>query len=290
MYKSQTLDNIRQKIDTIDNTIHDLLMERAALASSIAAEKRKRGMPVVHPAREARMIRRLLARHHGALPKQAVTRIWRELVSAVSMLQSGLTARFYSYQGRSDDLKIVTDYFGSILPVQRGNSIAEVINAVRHNETDFAIIPSAPTAPDEQSWLPPLLDALDKDGTPQDMMPISIVQSMPFICDVAEEGIAENRYLIIARTYFDTSEDDYSFVALRTDNPCDDAHIGDVLKQAGLNIVDATRMEENGFYYRLYCVDGFVDRNAASVSKLQDLLGDGHSVYAIGGYPKPIYV
>jgi len=290
MYKSQTLDNIRQKIDTIDNTIHDLLMERAALASSIAAEKRKRGMPVVHPAREARMVRRLLARHHGALPKQAVTRIWRELVSAVSMLQSGLTASFYSHKARSDDLKIVTDYFGSILPVKRSESIAAVINDVLRNKTDFAIIPKVASRQGEKHWLPLLLDAIDQDGTPRDMMPISIVQSMPFICDSADKDTDDNRYLIIARTYFDTSEDDYSYVALRAAQPFDNKSLNDAITQSALNVVETTDCAENGFYYRLYRVDGFVDRSAAGIVKLQDLLGEGHGVYAIGGYPKPIYV
>tara|TARA_R110000868_G_scaffold137215_7_gene350673 strand:+ start:421 stop:1293 length:873 start_codon:yes stop_codon:yes gene_type:complete len=290
MYKSQTLDNIRQKIDSIDSSIHDLLMERAALASSIAAEKRKRGMPVVHPAREARMVRRLLSRHKGDLPKQAVTRIWRELVSAVSMLQSGLTAQFYSHQGRGDDLKIVTDYFGSILPVRRGGSITSVINAVATQTTDFAIIPKTVNEEGQQYWLPALLQALDDDVATDGVMPISIVQSMPFITLSADQDKADGQYLIVARTYFDSSEDDFSYIALRGTQPFNEADMRQAIQESALHVVESTDYAQDGAYYRLLRVDGFVDRSAASVAKLQDLLGAVHSVYAIGGYPKPIYV
>jgi len=87
---SQKLDDIRKKIDALDNQIHDLLMERADLIIGVTEEKKKNNIPVVQPAREAVMIRRLLARHRGPLPEAAIIGIWRELVGAVSLLQTGL--------------------------------------------------------------------------------------------------------------------------------------------------------------------------------------------------------
>src|SRR6185295_1686741 len=87
---SKTVDDIRSKIDGMDNNIHDLLMQRAELVLKIGEEKRKSNVQVVQPDREIVMIRRLLSRHKGPLPKEAVVRIWRELVGAVSLLQTGL--------------------------------------------------------------------------------------------------------------------------------------------------------------------------------------------------------
>ena len=46
-YNSQTLDDIRQKIDALDNRIHDTLMERADLVLKIGEEKRKKGIQIV---------------------------------------------------------------------------------------------------------------------------------------------------------------------------------------------------------------------------------------------------
>ena len=87
---SKSLEEIRKQIDAIDNQVHDLLMERASLVSSVALAKKESGLQIVQPAREARMMRRLLARHEGPLPKKTIIRIWRELVGSVSLLQTGL--------------------------------------------------------------------------------------------------------------------------------------------------------------------------------------------------------
>src|SRR5689334_9962410 len=85
-----SVDGIRREIDSLDNQVHDLLMKRAEMVLKIGEEKRKNNVQVIQPDREIVMIRRLLARHHGPLPREAVVRIWRELVGAVSLLQTGL--------------------------------------------------------------------------------------------------------------------------------------------------------------------------------------------------------
>ncbi len=98
-YNSPQLDKIRCQIDALDERIHDALMERAELVLKVGEEKRKNNIQIVQPAREARMIRRLLGRHHGALPEMAVVRIWRELVGAVSLLQTGLKVAVVAPEG-----------------------------------------------------------------------------------------------------------------------------------------------------------------------------------------------
>ena len=45
-YHSQTLDDIRQKIDALDTRIHDTLVERAELVLKIGEEKRKNNIDV----------------------------------------------------------------------------------------------------------------------------------------------------------------------------------------------------------------------------------------------------
>ena len=52
---------LRDEIDEIDDTIHDLLMRRMALANRISETKRARGATgaLLRPAREAAILRRL---------------------------------------------------------------------------------------------------------------------------------------------------------------------------------------------------------------------------------------
>lgn len=284
MYKSQTLDTIRQNIDRIDNTVHDMLCERASLASSIAAEKKKRGMPVVHPAREARMVRRLLSRHQGPLPKEAVARIWRELVGAVSMLQSGLTAHFYTDKMSFDDFKTVTDYFGSILPVKYVDNAQAVLDAVANGKADFATLPNMISS-DGVNWLPDLISVIRKDRNDDIERPLSVVQSHPFIKQADEEG---KRYLTFTRALFEPSDDDCSLIVVYM-NAAEDVDIESVVTKSGLNILSHKEYID-GNYYAVIEVDDYVEVKSPVLEKLADNLPKGAEVYAIGGYPKPISV
>jgi chorismate mutase-like protein len=287
MYTSQTLDTIRKKIDAIDSTTHDLLMERAALASSIAAEKKQRGMQIVHPAREARMIRRLLARHHGALPKEAIARIWRELVGAVSMLQSGLTAQFYCETPDPENFKIVTDYFGSVLPVQYVSSAQEAIKSVAEEQCDFATVPwplHETVDKAQELWLVDLIDLVEQDrACGGKKLPLNIVQSLPFVCP--EGASSRRKYITLTRANFEASEDDCSFIALKSQQPFDAQA---VLKQVGLQANAVVNISTASNHYLFMVLEGFVGIDSQVIQTIKNALKPNIHVLTMGGYPKPI--
>src|ERR1700728_3591680 len=82
-----SLDEMRRSIDAVDDRIHDLILERAALVESIAALKQSSGQPVLRPGREAEILRRLLARHRGDFPRPSLVRLWRELLGGMVAMQ-----------------------------------------------------------------------------------------------------------------------------------------------------------------------------------------------------------
>lgn len=138
---SKKLEQIRIQIDSLDNQIHDLLMERAGLIHAVSAEKKKSNRPIVHPAREAKMIRRLIGRHSGILPQAAIVGIWRELVGAVSMLQKGLNVHVSAGTDQEHCWDMAKDYFGSVLPMNRVSSSALAMSAVRNDSEAIAVMP-----------------------------------------------------------------------------------------------------------------------------------------------------
>jgi chorismate mutase-like protein len=80
------LQSLRREIDAIDDAIHDLLMQRARVVGGVLAAKGKGGA-VFQPAREADILRRLAARHRGALPLAAIAAVWRRIINAHTALQ-----------------------------------------------------------------------------------------------------------------------------------------------------------------------------------------------------------
>ena len=68
---------------------------RPADAARRGGRRRWRGWPAsgkvaFRPGREAEIIRRLLARHAGALPRRVLPRLWRELFAATTAMQGSL--------------------------------------------------------------------------------------------------------------------------------------------------------------------------------------------------------
>ena len=85
----RTLDGLRDRIDAIDAAMHRLLIERGTVIESLIRTKGT-GRPgaAFRPAREADMMRRLVARHAGRLPLATVEHIWREIITTFTRMQA----------------------------------------------------------------------------------------------------------------------------------------------------------------------------------------------------------
>lgn len=87
----ETLAALRAEIDALDDALHDALMRRAAVVERLARSGAKPREAVLRPGREAAILRRLLARHAGALPKPALVRVWREIFATSLAQQAGFS-------------------------------------------------------------------------------------------------------------------------------------------------------------------------------------------------------
>ena len=86
---ARTLEELRDRIDAIDAAMHRLLIERGTVIEALIATKgTSRPGAAFRPAREADMMRRLVARHEGALPLATVEHIWREIISTFTRMQA----------------------------------------------------------------------------------------------------------------------------------------------------------------------------------------------------------
>jgi chorismate mutase len=89
--KSPSLDAVRARIDEVDAALVKLVDERASLAREVAEAKRAAGETLtlgLRPAREAALIRGLLATPGLTASAQLTVRLWRELISD-SLVQQG---------------------------------------------------------------------------------------------------------------------------------------------------------------------------------------------------------
>lgn len=280
-YNSPELDAIRQKIDELDNRIHDTLMERAALVLKVGEEKKKNNIQIVQPAREARMIRRLLSRHEGVLPQMAVVRIWRELVGAVSLLQTGLKATIAAPDGMTEYWDLARDYFGSCLPFQKAASPVSAISALKEGKATFAVVPW-PMAEEEQPWWAYLDPAAPE--------PLSIIVALPHGKD-PDMPNPDYRALVVSKAGFDNSGEDNSFLLIQCDASISRARLVDLAKKSGLTAIGlSSRRNANAALPSVHLMEvgDYIEKNDKRMKDLYAALDEaGASITCVGGYPVP---
>ena len=118
---------LRSEIDHLDDQLHDLVMRRADVVATLAASRVKGGASPLRPGREAMILRRLLARHQGALPGGAVVRLWREIFGASSAMQGGFAVES-SYKFLNDQLEVGLDFGAASGDDAPGMGLRPVIN------------------------------------------------------------------------------------------------------------------------------------------------------------------
>lgn len=281
------VNDIRRRIDELDDRIHDLLMERAGLVLDIGAEKKKSGIQVVQPDREIVMIRRLLGRHRGPLPREAVTRIWRELVGAVSLLQTGLKVAVAAPDG-ADGFALwdmAKDYFSSVLPMQKMSGALAALAAVREGEATFAVLPW-PEDGAKTPWWKHLAE--ESSGSE----PMRIVARLPLgdRSDSPGRAADSDRALAVARLKFEPSGDDRGFIMLDIGKDVSRARIVDKAGAAGLKVLslyNARHPSGQGAFHLLEVgefIAGDDPRLAGLLEKLE--CPEGRAL-CLGGYPVP---
>jgi chorismate mutase/prephenate dehydratase len=224
------------------------------------------------------MIRRLLERHEGALPGATVARIWRELVGAVSLLQTGL--KISVTEGRSDFWEMARNYFGSVVAMQKSASPLHAIGSVRENESYFAVVPW----PADNETNPWWLFLFNQEGAEK----MKIVCALPYGTTEGDNVDLDARALVISKTDFISSGEDSSFIAFETDKGVSRARIIDVLKDAKLESLGLSTKTDAQRSFHLAEVDDYISENDPRLkqiaTKLEGLL---LRCAVLGGYPVP---
>lgn len=143
---------LRGEIDRIDTAMHDLLMQRAGLSAHMAASRAKGTAPSFRPGREAAILRRLLARHAGPLPRAVVVRLWRDVISS-SLAQQGPFNMAAPGTAEGVEAQLARGHFGLLTPLKLYPTPSRVLSAVASGEATVAIMPApAEGEPSEAPW------------------------------------------------------------------------------------------------------------------------------------------
>src|SRR5262245_41936340 len=93
------LDDLRRRIDAIDDQILALLEQRADVVAVVAREKQDKHLPLHDPEREREVLDRLAKKGAGSFPREAILAVYREVMSACLAIQTPLMVAFLGPEG-----------------------------------------------------------------------------------------------------------------------------------------------------------------------------------------------
>jgi chorismate mutase len=270
-WRSGGLPALRAELDRIDNTVHDLLMQRAEIVEHVA----RSGKPAAfRPGREASIIRRLLDRHRGSLPPVALVRIWRELLAGTTTMQGGFSLSVCDADHGAPLTQLAREHFGALTPLRAYGSAGQALADVSQGVASVAVLPYPS---DIDNWWIALLHHEPR---------LHVIGRLPF-WKPRPDGAPTAQAVVVASTSPDASGEDQSFLGLECDSDVSRARLSGELSAAGLRPETMVLVRQQGSPVAnvLIEVEGALSDDDIRLSRLGVVL---RRPVVLGGYAIPI--
>ena len=281
---SGTLDDLRSEIDKIDDALQDLLARRVSVSRAIAKAKLPSASAAtlssaMRPAREALILRRLLARHPGELAPQLVVGIWREIISSSLRAQTSFHGHVFAGDGEMAYVGMARAYFGSETPIRTHGKPSLVIHACAEDENALGVVPLPLIEEPESAWWAQLAPAGEKGPR--------IIAKLPIVTD----DDSPSAYVIGAIEQEPTG-DDTTLLLLEVPPGKSRTRLQMLLKEVGLpaRLAAAGRIAEKNVPDDILLeVKGFVAKGDKRLAALAKAAGDAVvRIVPIGGFANPV--
>ena len=137
--QSADLAVLRQKIDSLDKQLLQLLNERAHVAEQVGELKRKEGSAFFRPDRVAQVIQNIEKNNPGPLLNQHVASIWREIMSACLALEAPQRVAVLGPQGTFCEQAAI-EFFGSAANLIYCANFDEVFHATAAGTAQYGVV------------------------------------------------------------------------------------------------------------------------------------------------------
>jgi chorismate mutase len=281
---TRALEDLRREIDGIDDQIDDLITRRAELLTDIAAAKgpSARGNGgFLRPAREAALLRRLVARHRGAFPKAALVRLWREIISAMLTVQGSFSVAVFAPDDAPGYWDLARDHYGGSTQFLPRASVERVIATLGDGAATVAILPAIRDEEKDPWW--PLL-AEDEGRKRYVMIRLPLAPS----ANARGDGLEA---LVVGFAAPEASARDRSLFVFETKDELSRSALTAALQEAGLEPCSYAGWRDTSATRLLTLVEleGFVEAGDARIARVVGTTKNRiERAYHIGGYAQPL--
>jgi len=137
---SDTLKNLRDALQALDENIVRLLNKRAELSIEIGAYKRECSLEVYDPCRERELCSHLEAINEGPLNASSLRQIYREILSVSRSLQKPIRVAYLGPEASFTHLA-ARSHFGGSHELAAHPTVFDVFEEVEKGRADFGVVP-----------------------------------------------------------------------------------------------------------------------------------------------------
>lgn len=275
---SSDLEELRRRLDGIDNNLQDLLIERMAVIARVAAQKQNGTVAPHVPAREAEMLRRLVERQGDRFPAGTLIRMWREMLAATTRQQGPFAVAAFAPPNGPGVWDLARDHYGSQTPLTAYQSSYQVIRAVTEHSVALGVLP-LPQDGDADPWWRHLMSP-DAE-TPR------VIARLPF----GPRGNARGDGDALAIGYGAQQPTGHDRTLLATENAVEISRgrLMTVLMGVGLSCTFQVWSTQADAANTLIELEGYVPLTDPRLSALREQLGGAlYRLVAVGGYAVPL--
>jgi len=137
---TKRIQELRKKIDEIDDKLLELLNQRAQTVIEVGNIKKTENLDFYSPSREREIIERLTAHNQGPFPQDTLKAVYREILSSSLSLERPLKVAYlgpratFTHMAGMQQFGLAAQY----IPVE---SIKEVFSEVERGRADYGIVP-----------------------------------------------------------------------------------------------------------------------------------------------------
>ena len=281
--KKKALLAVREEIDSIDDQIQGLLIKRTKIVEKVRTIKHGETVKI-RPSREAEMMYRLTARHHGNFPKREMCRIWREIIVATLSFEGPFSCAVLDVEDEPGYWDLARDQYGSFTKMARHRSGRSVVEAVQRQEVSVGILPW-PSRDDPDPWWRYLIS--NTPDTPK------IIARLPFVPGSNAKGSGLEAAVICPIEQEPTGRD-RSLLVVETDIEIGARRIEDALNSVGVSAAFLQNWHDPnrppGWVYLIEAF-GFIDPTGKQFPRFIDGIGkSAQRILHLGGYGTPLGV
>lgn len=136
----EKIQELRKKIDEIDDRIIDLLNERAKIVVQVGDIKKAANLEFHSPGREREILDRLAARNKGPFPQDTLRAVYREILSSSLSLERPIKVAYlgpratFTHMAGMQQFGLAAQY----VPLE---NIREVFSEVERGRADYGVVP-----------------------------------------------------------------------------------------------------------------------------------------------------